>query len=65
MIITDIIIDLLFYTCCGWVGHIVVKIFTLGKVDLDYGDSSEAPIAAYTGAAFLIAISVLVTKLMS
>ena len=65
MIITDILVDILFYTCCGWVGHIVIKIITLGKVDLEYGDSSESPIAASIGAAFLIAIAILTTELFS
>ena len=31
-----------FLTICGWVGHVVVRILTLGRVKLDWGTESES-----------------------
>jgi hypothetical protein len=33
-----------FAIVCGWIGHIVVKAFTFGKVDLDWGYSSTGSV---------------------
>lgn len=39
------IVELLFYTCCGWIGRIAVKLLTLGKVDLKYEDTDNGTMA--------------------
>ena len=40
----------LFDTVCGWIGHIVVKAVTLGKVDLDWGPTAlESNLTSHIG----------------
>jgi hypothetical protein len=31
------VIECLFFTVCGWIGHVVVKAVTFGKMDLEWG----------------------------
>ncbi len=33
--------ECLFYAACGWIGHWTVKILTLGRVNLDWGETAE------------------------
>jgi len=54
MIIAEFIVEILFFTVCGWVGHIVVKAVTLGRVDLDWGRGSESVLAEWLGFFFLL-----------
>lgn len=54
MILLQFIIDILFFTVCGWVGHVVVKALTFGKVDLDWGSGSESILAEWLGLFFLL-----------
>ena len=54
MIIAEFIIDVLFSTVCGFVGHVVVKALTLGKVDLDWGTSSESVLTEWIGLFFIL-----------
>jgi hypothetical protein len=58
------IIEILFFSFCGWLGHTVVKIVTLGKVDLDYGDSSESVITEWIGAGVFFAVFMLISFLI-
>lgn len=51
------LVEILFYSLCGWVGHIAVKIFTLGKVDLDYGDTSDGCVAEWIGVVVLLLLA--------
>ena len=60
MIVIEWIIEIFFFTICGWVGHIAVKVVTFGKVNLEWGDSSESVVTEYVGVGVLIAIAMLV-----
>lgn len=60
MIVIEWLIEILFFACCGWVGYIVVKILTFGKVEIDYGRSAESVIAEFIGCGFLLVVSLLV-----
>jgi len=55
------IVEILFFGFCGWLGHVVVKLVTLGKVDLEYGDSSESVITEWIGVGVLLAIAMLIS----
>ncbi len=50
------IFEFLFHTISGWIGHIIIKFVTLGKVDLAWGahSDSETPIAEGIGSLFLL-----------
>ena len=56
MVILEFIIEWLFWTVCGWVGHIVVKAATLGKVDLDWGSGAESILTEWLGFASLLVV---------
>ena len=56
MFILEFIIECLFWTVCGWVGHIVVKALTFGKVGLDWGSGSESILTEWLGFAFLLLV---------
>jgi len=64
MLIINWIIEILFDTVCGWVGHYFVKAVTLGKVDLEWGDSSESIVTESIGAAVLIGLLLLISLLI-
>lgn len=57
------VIDCVFQSICGWVGHIVVRILTLGRVKLDWGMESESNVTEAIGAIFLLMIGILVVAL--
>jgi hypothetical protein len=59
------IVEILFFSVCGWIGHIVVKGLTLGKIDLDYGDSSESIITELIGVGILLALAVIISLLIN
>lgn len=52
--------QLVFEKICGWVGHITVKTLTFGKVDIDWGESSESILAECIGIGVLLGIAALV-----
>lgn len=54
----ETLVEILFYTLCGWVGHWTVKLLTLGKVDLDYGDTSDGPVAEWIGLIVLLLLAI-------
>lgn len=58
------LIEFVFHTVCGWVGYISVKALTFGKVELDWGDSSESVIAESIGAGVLLVLAGLVSLLI-
>ncbi len=64
MIVIQVLIEVLFYTICGWVGHIAVKAVTFGKVDLDWGNSSESIITECIGAGVLLALAMLISLII-
>ena len=57
MIVLEFILDCLFYTVCGWVGHVVVKAITFGRVDLDWGTSSESVLTEWIGLVLALAVA--------
>ena len=57
MFIFGFLLEVLFFTSCGWVGRIFFKVITLGKVELDYGESSEGVITEFIGLAVLVALA--------
>jgi hypothetical protein len=65
MFILEWLLEVVCHTCCGWVGHHFVKLITFGKVDLDYGDSSESVMAEVIGGAVVLGSFVLVSVLLS
>jgi hypothetical protein len=64
MFVIEWIIEILFFTFFAWIGHWVVKLLTLGKVELEYGDSSESVITACIGFAFILGAALLVAELL-
>jgi hypothetical protein len=61
MTLIQFLIEHVFYTICGWVGYITVKVVTFGKVELDWGNSSESIITGYIGAGVLLALAMLIS----
>jgi len=57
MLILELIIECLFYTVCGWVGHAVVKLVTFGRVDLDWGSGSESVLTEWIGFFFVLLVA--------
>ena len=55
------IVEILFFGFCGWLGHVTVKIVSLGKIDLDYGDSAESVITEWIGAGVFLAIAMVIS----
>ena len=51
--------ECVFHFICGWVGHIVVRILTLGRVKLDWGAESESNVTEAVGVIFLLMIGIL------
>jgi len=64
MLIINWIIEILFYTVCGWIGHYFVKAVTFGKVDLERGGTSESIVTEVVGAAVLIGLLLLIFLLI-
>lgn len=52
--------ELAFHKICGWIGHITVKVLTFGKVEIDWGDSSESILAEMIGVGVLLGLAALV-----
>lgn len=55
-----LVFDYFFFSICGWFGHVVVRILTLGRVKLDWGTESESNVAEVIGAIFLLMIGILI-----
>jgi len=55
-----IVFEFLFDTLCGWVGHVVVKGITFGKIDLEWGSSSESVVAEFIGLGILLGAGALI-----
>ena len=60
MFVIEWMIEILFHTCCGWIGQIFVKLITFGKVELEYGDSATSTLGEWIGAGLLLAALVVV-----
>lgn len=54
------VFECVFFSICGWVGHVVVRILTLGRVKLDWGAESESNVTEAIGVIFLLMIGILV-----
>ena len=57
------LVEIIFDTVCGWIGHHFVKLITLGRVDLDWGGGSESVIAQWVGVFVLVGLLVLIAAL--
>ena len=53
------VFECVFLSICGWVGHVVVRIITLGRVKLDWVANSESSVTEAIGAIFLLMIGIL------
>lgn len=56
--------EALFYTVCGWIGYITVKLVTFGQVELPWGPEAESLLTEWIGVGVLIAVSVLIGGLL-
>jgi hypothetical protein len=65
MIILEFIIECFFYTVCGWLGHIVVKTVTLGKVNLEWGAGVESVVADWIGLFFVLVVAGLIAWIVN
>lgn len=59
--IIALIFEGLFYFACGWFGHVLVKVITFGKIDLEWGADSESFVATIIGIAALLFIGLVLT----
>ncbi len=52
--IIELLIRVIFYIICGWTGSVIVRLVTLGKVDIAWGldDDAETPVAEWIGSFF-------------
>jgi len=50
----EFLVECLFYTVCGWLGNLVVRLCTLGRVHLDWGADSESNVTEAIGMIFLL-----------
>jgi hypothetical protein len=64
MTVIQVLIELVFHTICGWVGYITVKAATFGKVELDWGNSSESIITECIGAGVLLSLAMLISLIV-
>jgi hypothetical protein len=53
--------DFFFTFLCGAVGHGVVRVLTLGRVKLDWGEGSESHVTEAVGAIFLLLLGIIAT----
>jgi hypothetical protein len=60
MLLLQLTVECLFFTVCGWTGHVVVKVVTFGKVDLDWGSGSESVVAEWLGLMFALWVAGLI-----
>jgi hypothetical protein len=58
------VFECVFLSICGRVGHVVVRIVTLGRVKLDWGADSESNVTEAIGAIFLLMIGILASSLI-
>lgn len=54
------IFECFFYVACGWFGHVLVKVITLGKIDLEWGADCESFVATIIGIAALLFIGLVI-----
>ena len=54
----EFLIQCLFHTVCGWTGNLVVRLCTLGKVNLDWGADSESNVTEAIGMIFLLFLGI-------
>lgn len=54
----EILVQFLFYFVCGWTGNLVVRVITLGKVNLDWGVDSDSIVTEAIGMIFLLLLGI-------
>lgn len=52
------VFECIFLSTCGWVGHVALRILTLGRVKLDWGAESESNVTEAIGAILLLMIGI-------
>ncbi len=57
------LVEIIFDTVCGWIGYQFVKLVTLGRIDLDWGEGSESVLAQWIGLFVLVGSTVLIACL--
>lgn len=62
--IAEFIFQFLFATVFGWIGHVVVKAVTFGKVDLDWGASSESELTGWIGLFFTLFVACIIAWIL-
>ena len=64
MTVIHFLVEVVFSIICGWVGYISVNAVTFGKVELDWGNSSESFITECIGAGVLLALAMLISLII-
>lgn len=54
----EFLIQCLFYIVCGWTGNLVVRVITLGKVNLEWGADSDSIVTEAIGMIFLLLLGI-------
>ena len=54
----EILVEFLFFIVCGWTGNLVVRVITLGKVNLDWGVDSDSIVTEAIGMIFLLLLGI-------
>jgi hypothetical protein len=54
----EFFVDCLFHILCGWIANLVVRVITLGKVNLEWGSCSESIVPETIGVIFLLLLGV-------
>jgi hypothetical protein len=60
----NFLVECLFYSVCGWVGHTVVRLCSLGRIRLDWGSDSESCLTEAIGAIFLLGLGLVLLWLL-
>jgi hypothetical protein len=57
-VLVEFIVLILFDTVCGWTGNLVVRVITLGKVNLAWGVDSDSVVSEMIGTVFLVLLGI-------
>lgn len=66
MFLVNLLVDVLLHTVCAWIGYIVVKVVTLGRVDLAWNENDgESVLAEWIGVGVLVLTTVIAALVLS
>lgn len=59
MDIIELLVRAIYYTICGWTGSMIMRLLTLGKVDIAWGldCDAETPVAEWIGSFFWVFVA--------